>query len=705
MIGQVVSHYRIISQLGAGGMGVVYTAEDTTLGRQVALKFVSADAATDRQAVERLRIEARAASALNHANICTIYEFGEHEGRPFIVMELMKGRTLRDRLTSGALAIHQVVEMGIQIADALDAAHSQGIMHRDIKPANIFLTERGQVKILDFGLAKLLPKHNAFETTATPLASDQLTQAGVAIGTVLYMSPEQATGEDLDGRTDLFSAGVVLYECVTGRRPFAGKTAAVVLDQILNRAPIAASTYVPDLPGRLQDVINNCLEKDRELRYQSANALRADLKRIRRDMESGHIASAAPASGPRADAGVSGTARKLRATSASQDLPSDASPRSISPIAWLSGAAALVVVGALFYFQPWKQSAPAPQEVTPTQTAQTPGPSDTLVETRLELAETSLKAKDYSAAIAYADEVLRAVPGHAGATKIREDAQATLARFEQALADARRLLAAEDAEGARRALERARAIDPSSPALVDLSAELVDHFKGQADAARQRSRAAAQAPVAPPPKPIERAASSPTPPPAQTAPPPVVALPARTEAAQTPPPPVTTPPSPAPVTRAPEPATRPAEPATRPAEPATRPAEPAPTPPPVANTERRERAADPPAKPVEDDDAAIRRVIATYGRAIETKNLALFRSVKPNLSADEERRITAGFRSVSSQQVAITILSIDRKGDNAVVRLRRRDTIVAGGRQQTSEAQQTMTLSKRGNWTIDQIGQ
>jgi serine/threonine protein kinase len=700
MIGQVISHYRIVSQLGAGGMGVVYGAEDTLLGRPVALKFVSADAATDRQAVERLRIEARAASALNHANICTIYEFGEHEGRPFIVMELMKGRTLRDRLTSGALAIHQVVEMGIQIADALDAAHSQGIMHRDIKPANVFLTERGQVKILDFGLAKLLPKHNAFETTATPLASDQLTQAGVAIGTVLYMSPEQATGEDLDGRTDLFSLGVVLYECVTGRRPFAGKTAAVVLDQILNRAPVAASTYVPDLPGRLQDVINNCLEKDRELRYQSADGLRADLKRIRRDMESGHIASAASAASPRADAGVSGTARKLRATSAAQDLPSDASPRSISSVAWLSGAVALLIAGALFYFQPWKQAAPTPQEVPLTQTAQAPGPSDTLVQARLELAETSLKAKDYSGAITYADEVLREVPGHAGATKIREDAQVMLARFDQTLADARRLLAADDAEGARRALERARAIDPSSPALVELSAELVDHFKGQVDAARQRSRAAAQAPVTPPPKPIERAASSPASPPAQTAPPPVAAPPARTEPVQTPPPPVTTlpPPAPAPVTRAPEPAVRPAEPAPRPAEPA-------PTPPPVANAERRERAADPPAKPVEDDDAAIRRVIATYGRAIETKSLALFRSVKPNLSADEERRITAGFRSVASQQVAITILSIDRKGDNAVVRLRRRDTIVAGGRQQTSEAQQTMTLSKRGNWTIEQIGQ
>ena len=704
MIGQIISHYRIVSQLGAGGMGVVYGAEDTLLGRPVALKFVSADAATDRQAVERLRIEARAASALNHANICTIYEFGEHEGRPFIVMELMKGRTLRDRLTSGALAIHQVVEMGIQIADALDAAHTQGIMHRDIKPANIFLTERGQVKILDFGLAKLLPKHNAFETTATPLASDQLTQAGVAIGTVLYMSPEQATGEDLDGRTDLFSLGVVLYECATGRRPFSGKTAAVVLDQILNRAPVAASTYAPDLPSRLQDVIHNCLEKDRELRYQSADGLRADLKRIKRDMESGHISTAGGADA-RADVGVTATARKLRTTGGVQ--VSEASPRPIGSIVWIGGAAIALVLGALFFFRPWQSLAPTPEVDQPaaaSQPAPAPTePSNPLIESRLELATTSLKAKHYSAAISYADEVLRAAPGHAVATKIREDAQGMIARLDQAIGDARRLLVADDANGAARALERARAIDPSAPAVAELSAQLVDHFKGQADAARQRSKVASQVPVVPPKPAPGQASSSPAPAPAQpSTPPPAATPPVRVEPPQTAPP-VT---APTPQPGAPEPVTRSPEPTTRPPEPAPRAAEPAPTPPPVtANGERRERASDPPAKPVEDDEAAIRRVISTYGRAIETKSLTLFRTVKPNLSAEEERRITAGFRSVTSQQVAITILSIDRKGDTAVVRLRRRDTVMAGGRQQTSESQQTITLSKHGSWAIEQIGQ
>ncbi len=277
-----------------------------------------------------------------------------------------------------------------------------------------------------------------------------------------------------------------------------------------------------------------------------------------------------------------------------------------------------------------------------------------------------------------------------------------IARLDQALGDARRLLAREDADGAFRALERARAIDPSSPAVAELSAELVNHFRGQADAARQRSKAAAQVPVVPP-KPAGQA-SSPAPAPVQpSTPPPAATPPVRAE-----PPPQTAPPvtAPAPQPAAPEPVTRSPEPTTRPAEPAPRPAEPAPSPPPVsANNERRERASDPPAKPVEDDEAAIRRVIATYGRAIETKSLSLFRSVKPNLSAEEERRITAGFRSVTSQQVAITILSIDRKGDTAVVRLRRRDTVMAGGRQQTSEGQQTITLSKHGNWTIEQLGQ
>src|SRR3984893_6550017 len=297
VIGRTVSHYQIVGQLGAGGMGVVYAAEDRRLGRTVALKFVPEDLAKDQHAIERLRSEARTASGLNQANICTIYDIDEYEGRPFIAMELLKGQTLRDRLNSGPLKIHSAVELGIQVADALDSAHRRDIIHRDLKPANLFLVDRGQAKILDFGLAKLVSPQPA-EGTTEGQTRDQ-TAEGIALGTVAYMSPEQVTGEQLDGRTDLFSLGVVLYECLTGRQPFTGKTSAVIFSAILTRAPVAPVLFNPELPPRLQEVINNCLEKDRELRYQDAAGLRADLKRVKRDLESGHsgvfrIAGASP---------------------------------------------------------------------------------------------------------------------------------------------------------------------------------------------------------------------------------------------------------------------------------------------------------------------------------------------------------------------------------------------------------------------------
>ena len=236
MIGRTISHYRILAQLGAGGMGVVYRAEDVRLGREVAVKFVSHDFADDEQAVQRLRSEARAASALNHPNVCTIYDVGEVDGHPFIVMELIKGSTLRDRLDSGPLKIHQIVDIGIQIADALHSTHSDGIIHRDIKPGNIFLTTQEHVKVLDFGLAKLTVDVEGANTRGATL---DRTAAGVTLGTIAYMSPEQASGEQLDGRTDLFSLGVVLYECATGRHPFSGQTTAVTLAAILNRPPVA----------------------------------------------------------------------------------------------------------------------------------------------------------------------------------------------------------------------------------------------------------------------------------------------------------------------------------------------------------------------------------------------------------------------------------------------------------------------------------
>jgi hypothetical protein len=572
MIGRTISHYRIVSQLGVGGMGVVYEAEDDRLGRAVALKFVPEELANDASAVERLRGEARTASSLNHPNICTIHDIGEHDGRPFIVMELLHGQSLRDRLAQRPLTVHEAVDAGIQVADALERAHARGIIHRDIKPANLFIVERGPVKVLDFGLAKLLPAETT--TDGSSATTMNQTTAGMTAGTVAYMSPEQVRGDTLDPRTDLFSLGAVLYECVTGRQAFTGKTSAVVFASILTQAPVAPLALTPGIPARLQDVINNCLEKDRELRYQNAAGLRADLKRVRRDLESGAMSVA------------------------------------------LTGSMAVPQPGA---------SAEITRPLNVPDATRAPQDERVTGEVRSEVSESrqrgsAQRMSGKSAADAARDKSAFAVIA----------ASLTLAAGASALG----FMFLFKAPAMMPPMQTAP-LGAAAPSTVQDVAPAASSGAAIPPSAEDARQSAATPPVASPP------ADSVSPPP---------------------------PPSPS-----------------------------APSPPASSTAS--------PAAAASDDDGAIRRLIATYARAIETKDLSLFRTVKPNLSAEEQRRLADGFRAVTSQQVAITIAGIERRGSDAIVRVRRRDTILASGRQQTSNAQQTITVTQaNGGWVIRDIG-
>jgi serine/threonine protein kinase len=633
MIGRTVSHYRILSPLGSGGMGVVYLAEDSRLGRQVALKFLPASFSQETKALERFRVEARAASSLSHPAICAIYDIGQDGDQPFIVMEALKGETLRERITKGPLKVTEVLDIGIQLADALEAAHEQGIIHRDIKPANIFLGDRNRVKVLDFGLAKLTSSPSSLSSaadTTSPLGQlqdNQITQPGTALGTVSYMSPEQARGEQIDSRTDLFSLGAVLYEMVTGTQAFGGSTTAVVYDSILNRAPRPIAHLNPLVPPRLEGVIATALEKERDLRYQHASDLQAELRRIRRDLDTGSMATSQTlinATRPNIPPPTPPATTTFPARTARHKLE-----RASIVIAFLA------VLGAAGLF--WRGQRTAIQVETPT--AQPPAAT---------------------------------APPTQPVTPVPEPSPAPAPAIETPAPP-----------------PQARAVQPPPPA----PQQPLPRPSKPVETPAPRSALPPPPVVTPAPAPANQqpAAVLPTPPPPSALPPPPAATqPAETAKPQQPAaanqqPPVAPAQPPPPVTPATSTPTSPTETAKPQPTPAPTPAAPAAPAPSVA----------------ESDDAAIRRVIQTYKRAIETKDIALFRSVWPNLSRAAETTIANSFRSIDSQQIELRIDNLRIDGRTASAQIVRRDTLTTSGRRQVQNITQTLRFQKTdAGWFI-----
>jgi tRNA A-37 threonylcarbamoyl transferase component Bud32 len=655
LTGQTVARYRIVSKLGAGGMGVVYLAEDTELGRKVALKFLPHGDELDPHALERFRVEARAASGLNHPCICTVYDIGEFEDTPYIVMEALDGEALGTKHRGQPMRIDDLIEIGIQLADALDAAHAHGIIHRDVKPANIFLDPRNRAKLLDFGLAKLAPGPapavTGLDTTSRSMRhghqDNRLTQPGTAMGTVSYMSPEQARGEDVDARTDLFSLGAVLYEMATGTRAFQGSTAAVIYDAILNRTPTPVARQNPLLPDHLDGIIAKALEKNRDLRYQHASELRADLRRVQRDLD---LLSGTR----RLDSVYLGAVEPRQGTGASP-----ASPATRARGRWLGAAAvaAAAVVAVIWALVPVDRNPPAGGGTPAGESAGTSG----------DAAATAAGTSPVAPATGILPDVASLAPPAPARgpepTTTPEPVAPTPAVPSPARAASAPAPAAGDAPtSTASAVERAPAID-NRPDIAAGAAPV--------PAARPASQEIPATPDVAPTvaeRPVEEG------PPVNPAPP--APEPARLDAGASP----ATVAQP-PVTAAPGAAPPAADPVADPAQA------------PVA-------VADAPS-----DEALIRDVLRDYERAIETRDIALYRSVVPGLTSAEERALLDSFRNVEAE-VDIRVDSLVVEGDTATVRVTRRDVARTRDGRQAPAGTSTPTFrferSARG-WVITRV--